>query len=245
MTYDEIDINLRPPGVVGARCIILASLLRRIWIESSARSGAPGDWAGDAYDLREWLRGEDLWQETTASDRIALETTPGQLGDPEFSAAAWQAEGLATLGWALQLSDQLPPGELADVPDVLAATPSPWDQTSSWLAARVLRPEEIIARERDRAELYDWRISVELSGRGANASERAQFESMVDEVAIEAAAAGFLTASETDFSIGGLPLGSFTDDDLAKLAATSEERLRALNWLCGFGSSWDDVPLDV
>ena len=68
---------------------------------------------------------------------------------------------------------------------------------------------------------------------------------MIQEVAAEAAAAGLLGAPGGDFVIGGRDLSSFNDDDLSKLAATTEERLRALNWLCGFGASWDDVPLDV
>jgi hypothetical protein len=29
------------------------------------------------------------------------------------------------------------------------------------------------------------------------------------------------------------------------LVAITGQRLHALNWLCGFGSSWDDVPLDI
>ena len=31
---------------------------------------------------------------------------------------------------------------------------------------------------------------------------------------------------------------------MSSLQSTGQ-RLRALNWLCGFGSSWDDVPLDI
>ena len=42
--------------------------------------------------------------------------------------------------------------------------------------------------------------------------------------------------------VDSLPL---PDDAREPLAILATERLRALNWLCGFGSDWDHVPLDI
>jgi hypothetical protein len=246
MAADEVDINLRPPDVVGARCIVLTALLRRVWIEASVSAGLAGDWAGEAFDYREWLRTEGLWDSLTAGEQRALVCAPGEFREPELSAAAWQAEGLGTLGWALGLADRLPPGDLSDVATVVAAVPAPWDQTSDWLSEQVLRPEDLVARERDRAELYEWRISIEEPRRAATGTERSRNASIIREVSAEAAAADLLESPGAgDFTIGGRALASYTLDDLEKLSALTEERLRALNWLCGFGTSWDDVPLDV
>ena len=33
--------------------------------------------------------------------------------------------------------------------------------------------------------------------------------------------------------------------NLDELIAVTGQRLRALNWLCGLGDSWDEVPFDV
>jgi hypothetical protein len=48
-----------------------------------------------------------------------------------------------------------------------------------------------------------------------------------------------------DFVIGDRSIASFDDLDLERFSSLAEERLRALNWLCGFGTSWDEVPLDI
>src|SRR5918993_405596 len=103
MDEDSIDIELRPPTAVAERCIILAALVRRLWIESSLTSAEPGDWSADAFDLREWLRAAGIWKSLTSSEENVLQRPAGELTDDEIAGVAWQVEGLATLGWALGL----------------------------------------------------------------------------------------------------------------------------------------------
>lgn len=246
MDEDELDIELRSPAAVAQRCIILAALVRRLWIESLAETAHDEDLTGEAFDVRAWLQTEGLWRHLTDPEVAFLERPVGRIDENEIANFAWQTERLAALGWALGLSDLLPLGGLLDVKTVIHAVPSPWDQTAQWTRQTVLRPEAEIVRERDRAEIVEWRINVEASLRVASAQERKTHEQAIADVIREATAAKLTEdIHEGDFTIGGTPIAAFDDQALEQLASHAAERLRAVNWLCGFGASWNHVPLDV
>ena len=246
MDEDSLEIELRPPQEVAERCIILAALIRRLWIESSFASAEAGDWRAEAFDLREWLRTEGLWNSLTTLETEFLQRAVGDATEDQIAVVAWQAAGLTALGWALGQVDLLPPGDLGDVTVVVRAVPAPWDSISDWTRAAFLRPETEIAAERDRAEILEWRFGIEGPRRLSGGLERADYDAAIREVVREARAARLLDPdSETDFAIGDKLVTSVTDHDLERLSAIAEERLRALNWLCGYGTTWDAVPLDI
>ncbi len=242
---DELDIELRSPADIATRCIILASLIRRLSIESLANEQRDDELAGEAFDLPAWLQSEDLWDRVGKAEAAFLEQPLGSLSDDQMATVAWQAEGLASLGWSLGLADLPPIGELGQIETVLTLAPSPWDKTSPWIGIAVLQPESDIARERDRAELIEWRVSVEAPLRAASGQERSEYLQAIADVAGEAKEAGLADVSEGDFIFADTPLNTMDDDALERLVALSEERLRALNWVCGFGDAWDAVPLDI
>lgn len=242
---DELDIELRSPADVSARCIILASLIRRLSIESLANEQRDDELAGEAFDLPAWLQSENLWDRVGETEAAFLEQPLGSLSDDQLATIAWQAEGLASLGWSLGLAELPPIGELSHVETVLKVTPSPWGKTSPWIGNAVLQPEADIARERDLAELIEWRVSVESPFRAASGQVRAEYSEAIADVASEAKDAGLADVSEDDLVFAGTPLVTLNDDGLERLIALAEERLRALNWVCGFGDSWDSVPLDI
>lgn len=242
---DELDIDLRSPAEVAARCIVLACLIRRLAIESLAQDRIDEGLAGEAFDLRAWLQTERLWLNLDASEAAFLGRPLGDLSDDEMATIARQSEGLASLGWALGLADLSPVGELGSVESLLSSVPAPWDSAAPWIADAALRPEPTIARERDRAELIEWRVTVESPRRLATDLDRADYDRAVAEVAREAASAGLVDATNGDILVAGAAASNLDNEALERLAALAEERLRALNWLCGFGDSWDTVPLDV
>lgn len=242
---DELDIELRSPAEVAARSIALACLIRRLSIESLAQDRNDEALAGEAFDLRAWLQTERLWSSLETSETAFLDRPLGELSDDEMATIAWQAEGLASLGWALGLADLSPVGDLSSVESVLTRVPSPWDSAAPWIADARLRSEPEIARERDRAELIEWRVGLESPRRLATDQERADYDRAIAEVAREAASAGLVDAANGDSLITGAPAANLDSEALERLAALAEERLRALNWLCGFGESWNTVPLDV
>ncbi|HLL51115.1 MAG TPA: DUF4272 domain-containing protein [Thermomicrobiales bacterium] len=245
MDEESIDIQLRPPTVVAERCIVLASLVRRLWIESSLSVNDPGDWSAEAFDLREWLRAEGIWESLTPAEGDFLQRPAGDLAEDEIAVIAWQAEGLATLGWALRLTTLLPPGVLGDITAVVQAVPAPWDDTAAWTRSALLRSESEIATERDRAEIHEWRIAIEGPRRLSSKDERREYEAAIADVVREARMSRLLESDCDDFVVGDRLIASFNDLDLERFSSLAEERLRALNWLCGFGTSWDEVPLDI
>jgi hypothetical protein len=247
MDDDSIDIELRPPEEIAARSIILTALARRLLIESlAAAAGDAAELQGEAFDLREWLRAEGVWPSLTAAEAALLERPVGDLAEDDLAAVACQAAGLVALGWALHLVDTLPPGAIGDLAAVVDAVPGPWDKTAEWMRRRELRSEAEIARERERAELYAWRVGVEAPRRAAPAHERADYAAAIADVVREARTAGLPEGiRDDDFTIGDNALGSFATEDLERLSALADGRLQAFNWLCGFGEDWDRVPLEI
>ena len=61
MNDDELDIELRSPAEVATRAIILASLIRRLSIESLADEAHDETLGGEVFDLRAWLQSQNLW----------------------------------------------------------------------------------------------------------------------------------------------------------------------------------------
>jgi hypothetical protein len=113
------------------------------------------------------------------------------------------------------------------------------------MASSAGRPEESIAMERERAELWLWRAAIEDDWGVASPRERVELDAAIAETAREAAATGLLVATNGDFAVNGTTFRHLRSDQQELIGAVAEARLHALNWVCGFGESWDAVPLDI
>jgi len=245
---DEIDIMLRPATIVGRRMVVLATLCRRAFLESKqASSELDDDPEGDRFDLRMWLHDHQLDDELIAEEVHVLETNAGDLSADDATALSWNSEALAALAWAVELAPALPdPAQTVDPTNLLATIPAPWDDPRAWISSVMLREEFEIASERERAEVWAWRAEVEDKRRQLPGQARRALEADIAEVVREATAAGLLPKSTiNDFVSGGRPVRELSDDQLDTLLANATIRLHALNWLCGFGTDWDDVPLEI
>jgi hypothetical protein len=243
--HDEIEINLRQPREVAKRIIVLGTVLRRLALEHADRD-SEGDAAEEAFDLRAWLSEQELDAALTLRESDLLAAPVGTLDPGAVAETSWQGEGLAAIAWAAGITGRLGPADSADVADLLQTLPMPWDETASFVARANLAPETDIAHAREAMDLCHWRISAEALRRVASAADRREYDMAIRETAAEAAAAGLITATpEGDFAIAGQDVSSLSSDEIDRIIAVSGERLRALNWLCGFGASWDDVPLDI
>jgi hypothetical protein len=248
---DELDIQLRAPRVVGERILVLATVCRRGFLERS-----PDELAGDdevdeledaeteRFDLAAWLHEEGLDGAATVEERSLLHTRVGRLAPDAVARATWGAEGLVALAWTVNLVADPPAYDApAELGDLLTRLPSPWDSVKSFLAGSGLRPESAIAAARERAELWHWRVGVETIYRQAAEDERHELRAVIREVARDAENAGFVPRlADKDFPVRGRSIARISAPQLDDLTALATERLRALNWVCGFGSSWDDVP---
>ncbi|HZO96080.1 MAG TPA: hypothetical protein VFB42_01790 [Gaiellaceae bacterium] len=171
--------------------------------------------------------------------REALARLPEGASDPAVVESAWQAEGLGTLLWALGRAD-LPPYDRRFAHDRVLAAP---------LHGAVLRPAEELERARETARLWHWRArtSALLEASALELPYRWQsFEQLIAATAMRAHERGLLPPPlRGDFAAFGAVYRDLPEERLAEAESIAWERHRALNWVCGLGRSWDDVPLDT
>jgi len=178
------------------------------------------------------------WSRELADElRAALARLPDE--DPAVVDAVWRGEALGTLLWALQLVE-LPAYDEPFEPEEVAAVE---------LEEPSLREAEEIELERESARLWHWRArTTELQARGeVELPERfATFDQLIAATAMRGFEQGVLAAPiRGDFRAYGNVYRQLTPEQHAEAHSIALERHHALNWLCGEGSSWDDVPLDT
>jgi Domain of unknown function (DUF4272) len=250
MDDDSIEINLRPVAEVAARMIVLAAVIRRAVLElpldeedDEDESDSPD---GQRFDLMTALTNGPLAAATTPRE-IAFVTAPiGAPGHEVALAASWEVEALAALAWATSPGAQLPePWNQTDPGPLLSVIPEPSDDATGFVAALELAAEEEIAWERERAELWAWRSAIDDDLRVAKGSERAELLDILRETVVEAVESELLPGGDEDFPVRNRPFSGADPETKALIAEIAARRLQALNWLCGHGAAWDDVPLDL
>jgi len=241
-TGDEIEINLRPAVDVARRFIIVNSVIRRVVIDSNLDADA----LGLAFDLREWLRAEDLWNDATADEQAILSTPPGGFGPDDVADVSLHAEGLAILGWSLGMIEIPTAEELSKMLGDDDLVPGPWQKTAPWIASQSMRSEPIIAFARELAELWSWRYQIEPFRRMAKGRELMEIERTIRDVTHEGTSTGLLEPGKKGgFQVGGIPVTQMDPFEIDELLVLQTERLMALNWICGYGEDWDSVPLEI
>ena len=170
--------------------------------------------------------------------RAALARLPDE--DPAVVDAVWRGEALGTLLWALQLVE-LPAYDEPFEPDEVAAVE---------LEGAKLREAEEIEVERDSARLWHWRArTTELQAAGGEVELPERFETfdqLIAATAMRGFEQGVLPAPiRGDFRAYGKAYRQLTAEEHAEAHSIALERHHALNWLCGEGASWEDVPLDT
>ena len=260
-TYEMLDITLRSTKEVAARVLVLAALCRRAFLERHdpfddleeeiddrlADELELEDAESERFDLVAWLADERLLEAATAGELALLHAPIGALRGVDADRATWAGEALVSLLWSAGMID-LPPSYdgPADLEDAWQVVPAAGDSTQEFARSLRLRDEDTIAAERDRTEVWFWRIAVEGMRRDAGPSDLAEIDEAITETTEEAFGLGIDVAiGPTDFLVDGRPVREIDDDVLADVAVAAEMRLRAMNWLCGFGTGWDDVPLEV
>jgi uncharacterized protein DUF4272 len=169
--------------------------------------------------------------------RAALDKLPSE--EQAVVDAIWRGEALGTLLWALQLMELPAYDQPFDAEQVAAAS----------LEAAELRDAEEIELERDSARLWHWRArTTGLQAAGAlELPERyATFDQLIAATAMRGYEQGVLPAPmRGDFRAYGKVYRHLAPEQHAEAHSIALERHHALNWLCGEGESWDDVPLDT
>ena len=169
--------------------------------------------------------------------RAALAKLPDD--DPAVVDAVWRGEALGTLLWALQLLELPAYDQPFDAEQVAAVE----------LEAADLRDAEEIELERDSARLWHWRArttSLQATGTLELPDRYATFDQLIAATAMRGYEQGVLPAPmRGDFRAYGKVYRHLDPEQHAEAHSIAVERQHALNWLCGAGETWDDVPLDT
>ena len=181
----------------------------------------------------------DRTRALAAEVRAGLERLPDDAEEPEVVDAVWRGEALGALLWALGLAEVPAYDETFDH---AALVETPLDD------AKLRDPEEI-ERERDAARLWHWRArtTVIQDEPGIALPERWEsFDQLVAAAAMRGFEDGLLPAPmRGDFRAFDKFYRHLSPEQHGEAFAIALERHHALNWLCGLGESWDDVPLDT
>jgi hypothetical protein len=174
-----------------------------------------------------------------AEFEAGLERLTDADNDPLVVDAVWRGEALGALLWALQLAE-------------LPAYDTPFDAaelTAAALEEARLREADEIELECESARLWHWRArSTELEAAGALELPEGYgtFDQLVASTAMRGYEQGLLPAPKRgDFNAYGKVYRHLSPEQHAEAYSVAVERHHALNWLCGRGRDWDDVPLDT
>lgn len=232
---DELEINLRDPDDIGARIILLSAL--SIWPELEG--------GGERVTCRRWLDSSDLLSVSTDVERrIFARTSDAPISTADLDICDRASDSITVLAWAVALRLDLPPLRLAAEHDELMdRIPIPGEPVDRFLDQLLLLDEETIALERERAELWNWRLVVEDIRRNDTGADRDEIEEAIREVVLESAISFAINEVDMDdFLVDGVPVRQLENEYLTSLVVTSEERLRAFNWLCGL-TEWEMIHL--
>jgi hypothetical protein len=175
-----------------------------------------------------------------ADVRLALEqVASGNVDDPAVIDGVWRGEALGTLLWALELAE-LPPYDRPFATGAVAAAD---------LGAARLRSDDEVDAEREAARLWHWRArtsQLQASEAIELPEQFSTFDQLVAATAMRGHEQGLLPAPiRGDFQAFGKVYRHLERPERAEAHSIAVERHQALNWLCGLGETWDDVPLDT
>lgn len=239
MDDDSIDIQPRPPRELLGRAALLAALGRRGLIEGEGDAD-PMTAETDRFDLQAWVRVElNLWM--SPHDLHIFQAPVGSLTEEEEAYCADALVSASTIGWCIGAAGRTLPMLSDGTPEreVLAWTPAPWTKIRSRVRLVRVRSDDELARERERWELIVWRMSL-----FTDTATLPDDEAALRDVLVEVASAGLIPVNRDDFATDdGVAFRDLAPDLREQLDAEATLRLHAMNWVCGFGRGWEDVPL--
>ena len=253
--------NTRPDaGAVAARAIILKHVfVKGLAICSGAQQRE--QWGADEWshfweeaqnqNLKqiEKLRQSGLWNVMEREERNFMEAEPAEVTQQEFVDAIWRAESIVCLLWALGFVSELSTYDQQANPELTNKLPV--EPAGVLIKKATLRPQELIEKQRNLAELWHWRSrtrQLQESGEEFALPEGMTIETVLQEASAKAAADGVIpTPIKGDFPAFGKPYRDLTNQEYSVATSIAMERHRALNWLCGFapGNRWAETPTDT
>lgn len=211
--------------------------------------------------LNNWLNEQDFTALFTVGELDDLSATPGTWNESQHQAQAERVEGLGILRWALGLEDVVPgydqPFPLPDLNEVIgwpadavtSATETfdnfPYNSASLLASLAYLRPPASLIAQRNAADCWQWRLNM-ARHQHANPTPAAghDYGMLIGIAAEEAHAAGAIGRPvQNDFPVKGRPFRVLPADVQEQCGRITAWRHVALDWLCGYATAWDDLPV--
>jgi len=198
-----------------------------------------------------------LWNYATSAERELLETPPLTLGFESAQDAFFSSNAQAIFAWCLGMMDGLPPFDSAITDDDAPYSEEFYDHIPSphqfeYVAHNCkLRLEREIEGARNEAELWHWRSrTLELQRSkpvAKNPNRSAFFQERVQEATESCIFDGMFVGIDGDFPAFGKPYSLLDDDEWRKIRIITEQRHKALNWVCGLApeNNYDATPTDT
>jgi hypothetical protein len=230
---DELDIELQDADDIGARIILLSAI---------------GFWPGlesqrDHVTWMNWMRNQGVLDIATDAEHHFLSARSLSEEDLDRSRSAFDA--IWALGWCVHLHEQggfaLSSGPMNELIENL---PTPGDPLEPFLDSVLLRIEDDIAVERERAEVWNWRLGAEIMARSRKGRGEVDLREAIAEVVLECSVSdAFPDVDGRDFLVEETRVADLDSELLEVLMVASDEQLRALNWVCGL-TDWESIQID-
>lgn len=185
----------------------------------------------------------------TQREMEELHRPVGEWSMQEIFNAHWSLEAIIVLEWALGLRNEIPDYSLGPVYVSKEEQPFPTENRvklvdEGLLTSARLRPADTILDARETAETWLWRArTTQIILDGVKPPEGMDFDQIIEISAKGNEGEGRFITIENDYPAFGKPYRDLEEDEWCAMRSVATERLRALNWLCGYAEDWDEVPL--
>lgn len=196
------------------------------------------------------LRATGLWNNMDSSEQALIEAGSTEISMQARIDASWLAESAVCLLWALGYISELPGYDQQADPELTNTLPV--EPVANLVKMASLRPPAIIEKQRDLAELWNWRSRTrrlqESGEMPAVIPGGGTIEHVIHLASAKAAEDGaFPVPINGDFPAFKKAYRDLTFEEFSAATSIAQERHRAFNWLCGYapGNRWPDTPTDT
>lgn len=240
---------------ITARLILLSEIFKHcsICLDSPAQEEAEAM----HRELLANLHDHGLWEYATTEEIKLLESNPLTINSQSGQDAFFSMNAQAVFAWCLGMIDGLPPYDTAISDEDSPYSDEffdhlPFPEHFELVASNFIRRSNgEIEQARSEAELWHWRsrtLEFQRSESVAKSSARSKaFQDRVREAAQSCVSDGIFVSIDDDFPAFGKPYSLLDDAEWRKIRIITEQRHKALNWVCGLApdNNYDETPTDT
>lgn len=236
--------SLRSHNEIIDRALCLMGLVNRSHLENSLVFGEV-DRArviGQGYLLRAWLNEEGISSGFSPEERKFMDREVGSWQEEETLLQNWRSEALIVLLWTLEKMHTMPAYGSRALPAEYRPMMCLQQSSKTWRKQilKTLSPQRV-NRERELAELWLWRCRTsKLKSDGLEVAAGHSYEEVVRRAVSISRSRGVIYCPGDDLMVKAIPFGKLSDSSFKAAHASTKERSRTFNWLCGSGA-WDDA----